>query len=227
MADAIGRADLAALKDELGDLLFQVVFHARMAEERGEFGFADVAQTISDKMVRRHPHVFGAADVATSEAQTVAWEAHKAAERAAGAGDRPAGTLDGIALALPALMRAIKLQNRAARVGFDWPDLGPVLDKLREELGEVEAEIAAGSPPDRLEDEIGDVLFVVANMARHLKIDPEVALRRTNAKFERRFRKIEERLARKGKNPSDSTLDEMDSLWNEIKAEEKVRKLLI
>jgi nucleoside triphosphate diphosphatase len=225
VADAIGRADLGGLKDELGDLLFQVVFHARMAEERGAFAFADVAQGISDKMVRRHPHVFGSVDVASAEAQTVAWEAHKAAEReaAGGAGEaRPvAGTLDGVALALPALMRAIKLQNRAARVGFDWPNLVPVLDKLREELGEVEAEIAAGSPPDRLEDEIGDVLFVVANVARHLKIDPEAALRRTNAKFERRFGKIEERLANMGKVPAESSLDEMDALWNEIKVEEK------
>ncbi len=204
VVDAITRADLESLKDELGDLLFQVVFHARMAEERGAFAFADVTRTISDKMVRRHPHVFGAAEVANSEAQTVAWEAHKAAERAAAkAAGRPAGTLDGVALALPALMRAIKLQNRAARVGFDWPSLAPVFDKLQEELGEVEAEIAAGSPPDRLEDEIGDVLFVVANIARHLKVDPEAALRRTNAKFERRFRKIEERLASMGKMPSE------------------------
>ena len=222
VADAIARNDLAALKDELGDLLFQVVFHARMAEESGAFAFDDVARTVSDKMVRRHPHVFATAEIADSEAQTVAWEAHKAAERAAAGGQgRPAGTLDGVALALPALMRAIKLQNRAARVGFDWPDLVPVLDKLREELGEVEAEIAAGSPPDRLEDEIGDVLFVVANVARHLQIDPEVALRRTNAKFERRFRKIEERLAVIGKTPADSSLDEMDALWDEAKAEEK------
>ncbi len=221
VADAIGRADLAALKDELGDLLFQVVFHARMAEERGAFAFPDVARTVSDKMVRRHPHVFGTAEVATSEAQSVAWEAHKAAERSTGATARPAGTLDGVALALPALMRAIKLQNRAARVGFDWPNLVPVLDKLREELGEVEAEIEAGSPPDRLEDEIGDVLFVVANVARHLKIDPEAALRRTNEKFERRFGKIEERLAAIGKTPAQSSLDEMDALWNEIKAEER------
>ena len=215
VADAIARGDMAALKDELGDLLFQVVFHARMAEERGAFAFADVVEAISDKMLRRHPHVFGDANVADSEAQTVAWESHKANER------EGKGTLDGVALALPALLRAIKLQNRAARVGFDWPNLVPVIEKLREELGEIEHEIKQGGGPDRLEDEVGDFLFVVANVARHLKLDPEAALRRTNAKFERRFKRIEELLAAKGKTPSESSLDEMDALWDQAKAEEK------
>jgi MazG family protein len=215
VADAIARDDMAALKDELGDLLFQVVFHSRMAEERGAFAFGDVAEAISDKMLRRHPHVFGAADVGSADAQTVAWEVHKAQERAG------QGTLDGVALALPALLRAIKLQNRAARVGFDWPNLVPVMDKLREELGEIEHEIETGGSPERLEDEIGDLLFVIANVARHLKLDPEAALRRTNAKFERRFRRIEQKLVEKGKIPAQSTLDEMDALWDEAKAEER------
>ena len=215
VADAIARGDMAALKDELGDLLFQVVFHARMAEERGDFAFGDVVAAISDKMLRRHPHVFGAAEVADAAAQTVAWEAHKAAERAG------QGTLDGVALALPALLRAIKLQNRAARVGFDWPNLIPVLDKLREELAEIEHEITQGGPPDRVEDEVGDFLFVVANVARHLGLDPEAALRRTNGKFERRFRRIEQLLTIQGKKPSDSTLEEMDVLWDQAKTEEK------
>jgi MazG family protein len=217
VADAIARGDMAALKDELGDLLFQVVFHARMAEERGDFAFGDVVAAISDKMLRRHPHVFGAAEVTDAAAQTVAWEAHKAAERAG------QGTLDGVALALPALLRAIKLQNRAARVGFDWPSLTPVLDKLREELAEIEHEVTSDGPRDRVEDEVGDFLFVVANVARHLGLDPEAALRRTNGKFERRFRRIEELLAEKGKIPADSTLEEMDALWNQAKDEEKAK----
>ena len=215
VADAIARGDMAALKDELGDLLFQVVFHARMAEERGEFTVADVVEAISNKMLRRHPHVFGDASVADATAQTVAWESHKANER------EGKGTLDGVALALPALLRAIKLQNRAARVGFDWPNLVPVIEKLREELAEIEHEIEQGGGLDRLEDEVGDFLFVVANVARHLKLDPEAALRRTNAKFERRFKRIEELLAARGKSPSESSLDEMDALWDQAKAEEK------
>jgi len=155
--------------------------------------------------------------VADAAAQTVAWEAHKAVERAG------QGTLDGVALALPALLRAIKLQNRAARVGFDWPNLVPVLDKLREELAEIEHEVTSGGSPDRLEDEVGDFLFVVANVARHLGLDPEAALRRTNAKFERRFRRIEELLAAAGKKPADSTLEEMDALWDQAKAEERAK----
>jgi MazG family protein len=219
VADAIARDDLAALKEELGDLLLQVVYHAQMAQEAGAFGFTDVAAAIADKMVDRHPHVFGDATVATAEAQTVSWEARKAAERAArGDGGQPAGTLDGIALALPALLRAEKIQKRAARVGFDWKETAPVIDKIEEELGELRAELAKGTiAQDRLVDELGDVLFAVANLARHVKVDPEAALRATNDKFERRFRYIERRLAAVGRSPAEATLEEMEALWQEAK----------
>jgi ATP diphosphatase len=219
VADAIERDDLGALKDELGDLLLQVVYHAQMAHETGAFGFADVASAIAEKMVDRHPHVFGDAMVATAEAQTVSWEARKAAERTAKrAGAEPAGALDGVARALPALLRAEKIQKRAARVGFDWKQTGPVIDKIEEELGELRAELMAGNvDPARLTDELGDVLFAVANLARHCKIDPEAALRATNDKFERRFRHIERRLAEAGRKPADATLEEMEALWQEAK----------
>jgi ATP diphosphatase len=219
VADAIERDDLGALKDELGDLLLQVVYHAQMAHETGAFGFADVASAIADKMVDRHPHVFGDATVATAEAQTVSWEARKAAERTAKrAGSEPAGALDGVARALPALLRAEKIQKRAARVGFDWKQTDPVIDKIEEELGELRAELMAGNvDPARLTDELGDVLFAVANLARHCKIDPEAALRATNDKFERRFRHIERRLAEAGRKPADATLEEMEALWQEAK----------
>jgi MazG family protein len=217
VADAIGRSDMTALKGELGDLLFQVVFHARMAEEMGEFAFTDVAATIADKMERRHAHVFGDVHVASAAEQTVAWEEQKAEERA----EAGAGALDGVALALPALMRALKLQSRAARVGFDWGALPPVVAKIREEIDEIEDAVTAGSGPDRLEDEVGDLLFAVTNLARHLRLDPEAALRRANAKFERRFRGIERRLAERGKSPAQSNLAEMDALWNEVKRAER------
>jgi ATP diphosphatase len=219
VADAIERDDLGALKEELGDLLLQVVYHAQMAHETGAFGFADVASAIAEKMVDRHPHVFGDAMVATAEAQTVSWEARKAAERTAKrAGAEPAGALDGVARALPALLRAEKIQKRAARVGFDWKQTGPVIDKIEEELGELRAELTAGNvDPARLTDELGDVLFAVANLARHCKIDPEAALRATNDKFERRFRHIERRLAEAGRKPADATLEEMEALWQEAK----------
>jgi nucleoside triphosphate diphosphatase len=219
VADAIDRDDLGALKEELGDLLLQVVYHAQMAHESGAFGFADVATAIADKMVDRHPHVFGDARVATAEAQTVSWEARKAAERAAKRADAgPAGTLDGVARALPALLRAEKIQKRAARVGFDWKQTGPVIDKIEEELGELRAELEAGDIDQaRLTDELGDVLFAVANLARHCKIDPEAALRATNDKFERRFRHIERRLAEASRKPADATLEEMEALWQEAK----------
>ena len=219
VADAIERDDLPALKEELGDLLLQVVYHAQMAREAGAFGFADVAAAIADKMVDRHPHVFGDARVATAEAQTVSWEARKAAERAAKlAGAAPAGALDGVARALPALLRAEKIQKRAARVGFDWKQTGPVIDKIEEELGELRAELTAGTIDQaRLTDELGDVLFAVANLARHCKVDPEAALRATNDKFERRFRHIERRLAEAGRTPADATLEEMEALWQEAK----------
>jgi MazG family protein len=216
VADAIEREDLRALKEELGDLLLQVVYHAQMASETGAFTFADVAASIADKMVDRHPHVFGEAKVATAEAQTVSWEARKAAERAAK--PNAAGTLDGVARALPALLRAEKLQKRAARVGFDWKQTGPVIDKIEEELRELRLELAARTIHEkRLSDELGDVLFAVANLARHCKVDPEAALRATNDKFERRFRHIERRLAEKGREPSDATLEEMEALWQEAK----------
>jgi ATP diphosphatase len=221
VADAIQRDDLPALKEELGDLLLQVVYHSQMAIEAGAFAFADVAAAIADKMVDRHPHVFGDAKVATAEAQTASWEARKAAERAAkrSAGAEPAGgALDGVARALPALLRAEKIQKRAARVGFDWKQLDPVIDKIEEELGELRNELTAGDvDTTRLTDELGDVLFAVANLARHCKVDPEAALRATNDKFERRFRHIERRLAETGRTPTDATLEEMETLWQEAK----------
>ncbi len=219
VADAIDRDDLGALREELGDLLLQVVYHAQMAHEAGAFGFADVASAIADKMVDRHPHVFGDARIATAEAQTMSWEARKAAERAAKAADAaPVGALDGVARALPALLRAEKIQKRAARVGFDWKETGPVIDKIEEELGELRAELEAGTVDQaRLTDELGDVLFAVANLARHCKIDPEGALRATTDKFERRFRHIERRLAEAGRRPADASLEEMEALWQEAK----------
>jgi len=217
VADAIERADMRELKEELGDLLLQVVFHARMAQEQGHFTFDDVAGAIVDKMRRRHPHVFADAKVHSVEAQTAAWEAHKAGERAAKSED--AGVLAGVALGLPALLRAQKLVKRAARVGFEWPDVSGVLDKLEEELGEMRAEFASGDK-DALAGEIGDVLFVCANLARYAGVDAEAALRATNAKFERRFRYIEQGLKARGRTVHDSSLEEMDALWNEAKRHE-------
>lgn len=218
VADAIAREAWGELKGELGDLLLQVVFHARMAEEAGMFGFADVATAISDKMVDRHPHVFGdESRDKTPEQQTVDWEAAKARERGA------AGVLAGVALGLPALTRAVKLQNRAARVGFDWPSTDEVVAKLVEEAGEL-AEARAGLGTAEIEEEFGDLLFVVANLARHLKVDPEAALRAANAKFTRRFRRIEALLAEAGRTPAESDLAEMDALWNRAKAEEKAAR---
>jgi MazG family protein len=218
VADAIGQKDMGALKEELGDLLLQVVYHARMAEEEQAFGFEDVARAIADKMVRRHPHVFGDATVADAEAQTASWEAQKAAERVARAGSQSA--LDGVPLAMPALTRAEKLTRRAARVGFDWPHVDPVFDKLAEEIGELRREIAAGAPRERLEDELGDVLFCAANLARHLKIDPEHALRAANSKFERRFRAVEDSFAAEGGDIADATLDAMEERWQRVKKSE-------
>ncbi|MEX2451124.1 MAG: nucleoside triphosphate pyrophosphohydrolase [Rhodospirillales bacterium] len=221
VADAIRRGDRTALKDELGDLLFQVVFHAQMAREAGDFDFEEIAQAICEKMERRHPHVFGDAHIEDAEAQTRAWEEYKAAERAEkGGDDAPKSALDGVALALPALTCAVKLQKRAARVGFEWDDPSGALAKVREEIAEVEAEIANASPPDRLEDEIGDLLFALVNYARMLGVTPEDALRRANDKFAARFRRIEARLAERGKTPESSNLAEMDALWNEIKSAE-------
>ncbi len=218
VADAIERNDMPALKEELGDLLLQVVYHAQIARESEAFGFADVAAAIADKMIDRHPHVFGDAQIDTAEAQAVSWEARKAAERAARQTAEPTGTLDGVARALPALLRAEKIQRRAARVGFDWKETAPVIDKIEEELGELRAEITAGTvDQSRLTDELGDVLFAVANLARHCKVDPEAALRATNDKFERRFGYIERQLAEQGRKPVDATLVEMERLWQEAK----------
>lgn len=220
VADAIERGDIEEIKDELGDLLLQVVFHAQMAAEQGAFDFEDVAAAISDKMVRRHPHVFGDERQRAAGAVKVRWEEIKAAERAA-KGGAATSILDDVPLALPALSRAVKLQNRAARVGFDWPETRMVIEKLNEEMLELSEEIAKGGDADRLEDEMGDLLFVYANLARHLKIDPEAALRRANAKFRRRFGRIEEKLAAQGRTPAQSTLEEMDALWDEAKGEER------
>jgi nucleoside triphosphate diphosphatase len=218
VADAIEREAWDELKGELGDLLFQSVFHAQMAEEKGLFSFDDVADTMSDKMVARHPHVFGDENRDKSaEQQTRDWETIKAAERAAKAQQ---GVLDGVAIGLPALLRAVKLQKRAARVGFDWPEIGMVLDKITEEAREV-AEARDTLGQDELREEIGDLLFVVANLARHLDVEPEEALRHANAKFERRFKGIERRLAVDGKTPEQSDLEEMDALWEAEKAAER------
>jgi tetrapyrrole methylase family protein/MazG family protein/ATP diphosphatase len=218
VADAIQRGDMADLEEELGDLLLQVVFHARMAEEAGAFDFAGVAQAITDKMIRRHPHVFGAATVRSSAEQTLAWEEAKAQERAA----RSEGWLDAVAVTLPALTRAVKLSARAARVGFVWPNLAGVMAKLHEEVAELEAEVPAGDKA-KIAAELGDVLFVCANIARTLDIDPEDALRATNAKFVRRFGHIESRLAEDGRTPAQSTLAEMDGLWDEARAADRAK----
>ncbi len=221
VADAIDRQDWAELKGELGDLLFQSVFHAQMASERGLFSFDDVANTMSDKMVARHPHVFGAESRDKSAGQQTAdWERIKAAERA---GKAQKGVLDGVALGLPALMRAVKLQKRAARVGFDWPDDGQVLDKLAEELTELREARATLSQAE-VTEEFGDLLFVMANLSRHWDIDPEAALRGANAKFTRRFAHIEARLAAEGRSPAESDLTEMDALWNEARRQDKASK---
>ena len=216
VADAIERGDMTALKDELGDLLLQVVFHARMAEEAGLFGFDDVAEAISDKMIRRHPHVFGDVEIASVAAQNEAWEAHKATQRqASGTGG---SVLDGIALAFPALLRAGKVSRRAARIGFDWPDARAVVPKLAEEIAEIEAEIDSGASQDRLEDEVGDLLFAAANLARKLDVEPETALRRATAKFERRFRQVEAMATERGIGRD---LDALEALWQQVKREKK------
>jgi len=221
VADAIERADWGELEGELGDLLLQTVYHTAMGEEQGRFSFQSVVRAISNKMVARHPHVFGdESREKSAHQQTQDWEAIKAAERA---GKAQQGALAGVAPNLPALLRAIKLQNRAARVGFDWPDTGGVLAKITEEARElVEARDRLG--PDEVEAEFGDLLFVMANLARHLKVDPEAALRRTNAKFTRRFEQVEQRLAARGKRPQDSDLAEMDALWDAVKAAEKAKE---
>ena len=215
VADAIEREAWDELKGELGDLLFQSVFHAQMASERGYFTFDEVADTMSDKMVARHPHVFGdESRDKSAEQQTLDWETIKAAERASRA---ERGVLDGVAMGLPALMRAVKLQKRAARVGFDWPSTDEVIDKIVEEA----QELREAADPDHRAEEFGDLLFVMANLARHLDIDPEAALRGANAKFTRRFSSIEAALAADGRRPEDSDLAEMDALWDAAKRRER------
>lgn len=234
VADAIERDDLPSLRDELGDLLFQVVFHSQMAREQGAFDFDDVVDAICNKMERRHPHVFGDASIADADAQTVAWEEQKRRERAQKqAGSEQASVLDDVPVALPALTRANKLGKRAAQVGFEWSDVHGAVDKLDEEIAEFKAEVrahsclqadatgegsqAASRQHERLAAEIGDVLFCVVNVCRYLKIDPELALKRTNASFERRFRYVERGLAARGKTPQQATLAEMDQLWEKAK----------
>jgi ATP diphosphatase len=222
VAEAAERGEPEALKDELGDLLLQVVFHARMAEEARYFAFNDVARAIADKMIRRHPHVFADVEVDGAAAQTVAWEARKAEERRAKAtaAGHPESALDGVGLGLPALTRAEKLQKRAARVGFDWPSTPPVFAKIEEEIAELRTEIDGGGGAERIADELGDLLFAVVNLARRLSVDPEQALRHANRKFERRFRSVEERLATAGKPITEATLDEMEAEWQQVKSDE-------
>lgn len=216
VADAIERQALDELKGELGDLLFQVVFHAQMAQEQNLFGFDDVVRGIADKLERRHPHVFGDATIDSAHAQTLAWEQHKEQERQQ-ASTNPPSVLDGVAVALPGLTRAVKLTKRASRVGFDWPDILPVFDQIEEELEEVRDEVIAQAGHHRLEDEIGDLLFAVCNLARHAHVDPETAVRRANAKFERRFHWIEQQLAGQGKSVKETPLDDLDYLWEQGK----------
>ena len=222
VTDAIARDDLAGLKDELGDLLLQVVFHARMAQEQGAFDFGDVVETINAKLVRRHPHVFADAEGMTAKAVEGLWERIKAQEKSERGENAPSGALAGVPVALPALTRALKLQNKAGSVGFDWNDPRAVLAKIREEANEIEAELDRNDK-SRIAGEVGDLLFAVVNLARHLDADPEGVLRETNLKFERRFSAIERALAQRGKTPRDATLAEMDELWDEAKAAEKDR----
>jgi ATP diphosphatase len=219
VADAIERKDMPELKDELGDLLFQVVFHARMAEEAGNFTFDDVVATICDKMVRRHPHIFSGAEHRALEEQTLAWEAQKAAERAVKA-KGPVRTLAGVTPALPAITRAVKLTARAARVGFDWDKIDDVIAKLHEELAELRVEIDRHDR-EKIHEEMGDLLFVCANLARKLDVDPEACLRTANAKFERRFAYIEDELIRQGQSPKEASLETMEHLWNAAKRTER------
>jgi nucleoside triphosphate diphosphatase len=222
VADAIERGDLGDLKEELGDLLLQVVFHARMAEEERLFDFGDVVSAITEKLIRRHPHVFGDEALRTTDSVNRMWDEIKAQEKAEKAarngGTVTEGALAGVPVVLPALTRALKLQSKASKVGFDWNDPRAVLHKIREEADEIEAELDRA--PEAAAAEVGDLLFAAVNLARHLEADPEAVLRRTNQKFERRFAAIEQALAARGKVPADATLAEMDALWNEAKARE-------
>ena len=216
VADAVSRGAMTDLRDELGDLLLQVVFHAQMADEAGHFSFSNVVESISNKMISRHPHVFGEDRIESAAAQTRAWEDHKAAERAAAAASqgKAASVLDGVALGLPALLRAEKLQKRAARIGFSWPTPAPALMKIEEELSEIKEEIKSGSDPERIGDEVGDLLFACVALARGLGVDAEAALRAANAKFERRFRRVEQLAA------GATTLSDLEEHWQTAKKEE-------
>ncbi len=220
VADAVDRADMEELREELGDLLFQVVFHAQMAREAGYFDFTDVVEAISAKMLRRHPHVFRGTPAGDAEELRREWERHKAEERSAKAQADTHSLMDGVARALPALVRAGKLQRRAAKVGFDWPHISGVLHKVTEELDEVRTEMAAEIPSERVKEEIGDLLFACVNLARHAGVDAESVLRGANEKFERRFRTLEAMLRAEGKNAADASLEEMDALWDRIKTKE-------
>lgn len=222
VADAISRNNMSALKDELGDLLFQVVFHSQLATEQGAFNFDEVAGAICDKMERRHPHVFGSERIDNAAEQTIAWEEHKRREREQQS--TQAGALDNIPLALPALTRAAKLGKRAATIGFEWPDVSGALDKMSEELREVQTAINSNASTAELTDELGDVLFCVVNVCRHLHIDPEAALRSVNSKFERRFRHVETRMRENGQQPKETPLEVMDKYWDEAKLQEKELK---
>ena len=225
VGEAIADRDMEALKDELGDLLFQVVFHAQMANEAGTFSFADVVEAVCEKMISRHPHVFAGASVEDADAQTTAWEEHKKRERdeKARTGGEVPSALDGVAKGYPALMRAVKLSKRAARVGFDWPDTTRVLDKLNEEMAELTDELVlaaqSGANQEAIESEFGNVLFAYANLARFIDVDPERALRGANRRFEQRFRRIENILAEQGQRPEDQTLEELENLWQQVKRE--------
>ena len=223
VAEAIEQNDMPGLVGELGDLMFQVAFYSQMAREAGVFDIDDVLKSLNNKMIDRHPHVFATAEITGAEAQTVAWEHKKAEERAKIAAQvgTKSSALDGVIQALPAVTRAEKLQKRAARVGFDWPDAGQVLDKIMEELGEVRHEIAENGTPERLDDEVGDLLFACVNLARHLKVDPEGALRRANRKFERRFRRVEELASATGQEMGVISLQRLEEFWQRAKAEER------
>jgi ATP diphosphatase len=229
VADAIGRKNMDDLRDELGDLLFQVVYHARMAEEVGAFDFGDVVEAVTAKMIRRHPHVFGDETARTADMVTGLWERIKAEEKAVQGKAVDGSLLDDVSVALPALTRAVKLQSKAAKVGFDWPSLAPVFAKLAEEIAEFEAVALPADPRGannsenrgKIEEEFGDILFAMANVARHLKLDAEAALRSANAKFVRRFQHIEAKLAEMGSSPAQSTLEEMDALWDEVREADK------
>jgi ATP diphosphatase len=223
VAEAIETDDMPALVGELGDLMFQVVFYAQMASEAGDFTMKDVLESINNKMIERHPHVFSSVEINTAAAQTIAWETHKAAERAklAAATGRESSALDGVIAALPALARAEKLQKRAARVGFDWRNAAEVIEKVEEEIAEIRAELTDDADQAAIEEEVGDLLFAVTNLARHLKVEPEGALRRANVKFERRFRRVEAILKAAGTEPTSAGLDRMEEAWTQVKAEER------